>query len=180
MTDRRIFIATNDISRAALNFCCHPGNLPDWLVIVSDPWAFPKIPEGAKACALFYGWEGVTRAWRDEWTVAKVERGLDALTEAEWDAVMGWVFEHRYRPSIRLLYGVDVPAIAVPAIVGSPSVISGTEMIGSSSPQLPEGELSGVSPQLAPQSRQRLSGEGELSDGADNARNGHCGAEVLL
>ena len=62
MSGPRFYIVTSDAALASRRlFWCHPGSVPASIAVRDDPWAFDRIPDGAR-CRAYWYW----RQSRDE------------------------------------------------------------------------------------------------------------------
>lgn len=117
----RYYLVTNDGPRAALQVCCHLGNLPPSIAVIADAFDFLRIPDGAKWLGFWYGPKDITDSWRNFWDERRYRGGLEPISAEEWDRIQAWADEHRRKPARALLYGEDRNEAAAAAMPGQPS-----------------------------------------------------------
>ena len=106
MKQPRFYFVTNDLPRAALEFWCHPGNLPQWLAVVDNLDDWMKIPSGAKRMGLWYGTAADLEGWRNAWSTRKDRGDLIGIAPEELDKIHAWAETARKAPDLKLLYGI--------------------------------------------------------------------------
>jgi hypothetical protein len=102
----RFYFVTNDLPLAALEFHCHPGNLPRWLAVVDNLDDWMKIPSGAKCMGLWYGSVADLEGWRNVWSTRKDRGDLVGIAPQELDKIHAWAETARKAPNLKLLYGI--------------------------------------------------------------------------
>lgn len=107
MKQPRFYFVTNDLPRAALEFYCHPGNLPHWMAVVDNLDDWMKIPAGAKCMGLWYGSAGDVEGWRNAWLTRKERGDLIGVTPEELEKIHAWAETARKEPDLRLLLGIE-------------------------------------------------------------------------
>lgn len=105
MNASRYYLITNDGPRAALEFWCHMGNLPEFLVVVDNPAAYRTIPDGARCRGLWYGTPFEIRAWEGCWRERVEEGGIEWISEEDWALLKAWAERHRKATAMKLLFG---------------------------------------------------------------------------
>jgi hypothetical protein len=103
----RFYFVTNDLPRAALEFYCHPGNLPSWLAVIDNLDDWMKIPSGAKCMGLWYGSAGGVEGWRNAWSTRKERGDLIGIAPEELDKIHAWAVTARKAPDLKLLLGIE-------------------------------------------------------------------------
>lgn len=110
MNAPRFYVITNDLPRAALEFHCHPRNLPHWMAVLDNLDDWMKIPSGAKCMGLWYGSAADLEGWRNAWSTRKERGDLIGITPEELDKIHAWAETARKAPDLKLLYGIEPDA----------------------------------------------------------------------
>lgn len=150
MTAPRFYFITNDLPRAALEFSCHPGNLPHWLAVLDNVDAWMRIPDGSKCMGLWYGSAADLEGWRNVWNTREARGGIDRISVEELDRILAWAETARAAPSNALLYGAEpIPPSRGDAL--RPPALKSTSLICPDAPVASEptrGEVDPAAPSL--------------------------------